>query len=234
MSGGIDSCSVVVAYALDEVLGEPPDALHLVAWMGSAIAAGRDWALRSGRVGQLARGAAVAVTIPTASATLAWVATRAVRRSPVVAVLVTAALLKPTFAVGALRDAAFVVRDALDRDDLDAARRALGSLCSRDATGLDAASLTAATIESVAENTSDSVVAPLFFFACFGLSGAVFYRAANTLDAMIGYHGRFEYAGKAAARLDDLLNFVPARITAALLLSFVGRGRPPAPPRFEL
>jgi adenosylcobinamide-phosphate synthase len=62
------------------------------------------------------------------------------------------------------------------------------------------------------------VVAPLLFFACFGVPGALAYRAVNTLDAMIGYHGRYEYLGKASARLDDLLNLVPARLTAALLL----------------
>jgi adenosylcobinamide-phosphate synthase len=128
-------------------------------------------------------------------------------------------LLKPTFAVRALRDAAFAVRDALRAGDVDRARRALGSLCSRDARALDERALVAATVESIAENTSDSVVAPLFFFAFFGVPGAVFYRAANTLDAMVGYHGQLEWAGKASARLDDLLNLVPARVTALLLIA---------------
>ena len=218
MNAAVAPSAIAIAYAIDGAFGEPPDAIHPVAWIGRAIAVGRDWALRAGRVGQLLRGAVVAITVPTISAALAWAATRAVDRSPVLAVLVMALLLKPTFAVRALRDAAFAVRDALDRGDLDAARRALGRLCSRKADGLDAESLAAATIESVAENTSASVVAPLFFFVCFGLPGAVFYRAVNTLDAMIGYRGRFEYAGKASARLDDALNFVPARITALLLL----------------
>ena len=81
--------------------------------------------------------------------------------------------------------------------------------------------LAGAAIESLTENTSDSVVAPLFYYVLFGLPGAVFYRAANTLDAMVGYHGRFEYLGKAAARLDDLLNLIPARLTA-LGLAFAG------------
>jgi adenosylcobinamide-phosphate synthase len=76
----------------------------------------------------------------------------------------------------------------------------------------------AATIESAAENASDSFVAPLFWFSLLGLPGAMFYRAVNTLDAMIGYHGRYEWLGKASARLDDLLNWVPARLTATFLL----------------
>jgi adenosylcobinamide-phosphate synthase len=128
-------------------------------------------------------------------------------------------VLKPMFAARSLREAAFAVRDALDRDDLESARRALGSLCSRRADTLDAEELVAATIESVAENTSDSVVAPLLFFACGGVPAAIFYRCVNTLDAMVGYRGRLEYAGKASARLDDLLNLVPARVTGVLLLA---------------
>jgi adenosylcobinamide-phosphate synthase len=219
MIATVAPCMIAVAYSLDTAFGEPPDALHPVAWMGRGIAIGRDWALRTRRpMGQSLRGAVVALAIPTVSAAIAWTIMRAVDRSPTATVVAGAVLLKPMFAVRALRDAALAVRDALENDDLTAARRALGSLCSRPADGLDAASLAAATIESVAENTSDSVVAPLFFFVCFGLPGAVFYRATNTLDAMIGYHGRFEFAGKASARLDDVLNLVPARITAALLL----------------
>jgi adenosylcobinamide-phosphate synthase len=219
IAAAVAPCAIAIAYAMDAAFGEPPDAIHPVAWMGRVIAVGRDWALGAARVGQLARGAILALAIPSVAASLAWLVTRAVDRSPLLAVLVVALLLKPMFAVRALRDAAFAVRDALARGDIDGARRALGSLCSRKSDALDAESLAAATVESVAENTSDSVVAPLFFFVCFGLPGAVFYRATNTLDAMVGYHGRFEYAGKASARLDDVLNFVPARITALLLLA---------------
>jgi hypothetical protein len=76
--------------------------------------------------------------------------------------------------------------------------------------------LIGASVESVAENASDSVVAPLLYYLLFGLLGAVVYRVVNTLDAMVGYHGRYEYLGKASARLDDVLNFVPARLTALL------------------
>jgi adenosylcobinamide-phosphate synthase len=102
--------------------------------------------------------------------------------------------------------------------DLAAARAALRSLCSRDAGSLDGALVAAAAVESVAENASDSVVAPLLAYVLLGVPGALFYRTVNTLDAMIGYRGSYEYLGKAAARLDDLLNLVPARLTALLLL----------------
>jgi adenosylcobinamide-phosphate synthase len=111
------------------------------------------------------------------------------------------------------------VRSELGRGQLELARHKLRSLCSRDASALDEPSIVAATIESLAENASDSFVAPLFYYMLLGLPGVVFYRAVNTLDAMIGYHGRYEYLGKVAARVDDLLNLIPARLTAALLLA---------------
>jgi adenosylcobinamide-phosphate synthase len=92
-------------------------------------------------------------------------------------------------------------------------------LVSRDASALDAGLLTSAAVESLAENTVDSIVAPLLAYASGGLPGAFAYRAINTLDAMIGYRGAYEYLGKAAARLDDLVNFVPARISAGLVIA---------------
>jgi adenosylcobinamide-phosphate synthase len=130
-----------------------------------------------------------------------------------------ALLLKPMFAARALVGAAGAVEAALRGGELSRARDGLRSLCSRDPSRLDAPLVIAGTVESLAENASDSLVAPIFYYALFGLPGAVAYRAVNTLDAMIGYHGRHEYVGKAAARLDDALNLVPARITAGLLLA---------------
>jgi len=98
------------------------------------------------------------------------------------------------------------------------ARKQLSWLCSRDPSELDEPELINGAVESLAENLSDSVVAPLFYLCVGGLPCAVLYRAVNTLDAMIGYRGRFEWLGKASARFDDALNFVPARLTALLLL----------------
>lgn len=208
-----------IAYLLDCFFGEPPDALHPVAWMGRVIAAGRTWALRGARLRQLVAGAVVAITVPVVSAAIAWAAMRVASRSALASGVVAVLLLKPMFAVRALRDAAYRVRDALRAGDIDGARRGITGLCSRKPDALDGELLVAATIESVAENTSDSVVAPLFYYALFGVPGAAFYRAVNTLDAMMGYHGRLEYAGKASARLDDLLNLIPARLTALLLFA---------------
>ncbi|MFN3603048.1 MAG: cobalamin biosynthesis protein, partial [Dietzia sp.] len=108
---------------------------------------------------------------------------------------------------------------ALEGGDLPAARRRLSHLCARDATGLGPDELARATVESVAENTSDAVVAPLWWGALLGVPGLLAYRAANTLDAMVGYRSpRYARFGWAAARLDDLLNLVPARVAALLVV----------------
>jgi adenosylcobinamide-phosphate synthase len=207
--------ALISAVLLDLTLGEPPNRVHPVAWMGRAIEIGRDWALNtSSKFGQLTRGAAIALLLPSGVALMAYGATRLLSSENYLATFMTALLLKPLFAIRALRDAAFLVRDALRRGDLASARSRLRSLCSRDATDLPAPELIAATVESIAENASDSIVAPLLYFAIGRLPAAAFYRMTNTLDAMIGYRGRFEWVGKVAARLDDALNFVPARVTA--------------------
>ncbi|AUX39133.1 cobalamin biosynthesis protein CobD [Sorangium cellulosum] len=213
------AAALLVAVALDLACGEPPAAVHPVVWMGSTIQLLKRRAPAGGRIAELLWGALMALTVPCLFAALGAGLAALLAPHPALSVLLSGVLLKPTFALRALRGAAFGVRDALAAGDLPAARAALGSLCSRDASDLDEPALVAASIESVAENTSDSVVAPLFYFALFGLPGALFYRAVNTLDAMVGYHGRYEYLGKASARLDDALNFVPARITALLLVT---------------
>jgi adenosylcobinamide-phosphate synthase len=216
----VSAAALLLALLLDRRFGEPPAACHPVVWLGALIEGGRRWALRARPLGQLARGAALALTVPSLAAAVAWLWARGCAQLGGVAAAVgTALALKPCFALRALGDAAFVVRDALRAGDLTAARAGLATLCSREAATLDEQQLIAAAIESVAENAVDSIVAPWCYFALAGLPGAACYRAVNTLDAMIGYRGRYEWVGKVSARCDDLLNLVPARLTAALLLA---------------
>jgi adenosylcobinamide-phosphate synthase len=139
--------------------------------------------------------------------------------SPVAKLVGAILLLKTTFAVGQLGRQALLVKRALDRGDIGAARQEAQMLVSRRTASLTPRQVMAATIESVAENTLDSIVAPLFWFLVLGVPGAMAYRFVNTADAMIGYHGEYEYLGKVAARLDDALNWIPARITALLLVA---------------
>ncbi|MEP7200175.1 MAG: cobalamin biosynthesis protein, partial [Chloroflexota bacterium] len=220
---------LISALALDLLFGEPPNRVHPVVWMGRWIAWGesrlerderrhappaRLWVAFSAGTGIVLVGAAFVSMVALASAALQSV-------DYLLYILVSAWLLKTTFAVRALAQAARAVQSALRDGNLLEARRLLAwHLVSRDTTTLDERLIVAATIESVAENFGDGIVAPLFYFALFGLPGALVYRFANTADAMLGYRdARREYLGKFAARLDDLINLAPSRL-AAILLSF--------------
>jgi adenosylcobinamide-phosphate synthase len=142
-------------------------------------------------------------------------------------VLLGAAVLKMTFSLRELLVAAANVRRSLETDDLEAARLGLRALVSRNP-DLESPLMVSVAVESVAENLTDSLVAPLVFFALLGLPGALAYRAVNTMDAMLGYHGENEFFGKAAARLDDLLNLIPSRPAGLLLClaaALQGRGQ---------
>jgi adenosylcobinamide-phosphate synthase len=209
-----------VALILDRLAGEPPRALHPVVWLGMLATLIERRAPSTTSTSQLATGAAlVGVVVGTASviATLAEAVLARLPAGP--RILLRAVLLKPTFAVRALVQAAERVQAPVQMDDIDRARAALRDLVSRDTTSLDAGLVSAAAIESLAENANDSIVAPWLAFMVAGLPGAYAYRAVNTLDAMVGYRGRHEYLGKAAARCDDLLNLVPARLTAILIIA---------------
>jgi adenosylcobinamide-phosphate synthase len=132
-------------------------------------------------------------------------------------VSLTALALKPLFALRMLLTEVGAVEQALG-ESIDCGRARLSMIVSRDTSQLDSHEIRESSLESLAENLSDSLVAPLFWFVLFGLPGAAVYRFANTADAMWGYRGRWEWAGKFAARADDLLNLIPARITAVGLL----------------
>jgi adenosylcobinamide-phosphate synthase len=225
------AAAIGLALALDLAFGEYPARLHPVVWMGRCISALEAIAPRSGRARQLAWGTFTALAVPALFAAGAALWVLGARRLGWAGVPLEALALKSTFAVRELGRAGERVRAALQRGAIDEARLGLRSLCSRDPAQLGPEQLAAATVESLAENASDSLVAPLFWFALLGLPGAFAYRAANTLDARIGYHGRYEWLGKVSARLDDLWNLVPARLTALALLvaglftgADVGRG----------
>jgi adenosylcobinamide-phosphate synthase len=210
-----------MALALDLCWGEPPAGWHPVVWMGQVIGAleRRAPAGDAPPAARLLYGVAVVGASIALFVLPARLLERVLWRAGWPGIVVLGALLKPAFAAGELFRATARVGDALGRDDLAGAREGLRSLVSRDTTSLSATLMAAAAIESVAENSSDSVVAPLFYYGLWGLPGAVAYRVVNTLDAMLGYRTpRYELLGKAAARLDDVANLVPARLTGALIV----------------
>jgi adenosylcobinamide-phosphate synthase len=208
--------ALVAALAIDRLYGEWPTAVHPVVWMGRLQNFLRRFAPKAPAPAFL-YGCFMAATGPLVFGGGAALLLRAVAGVPALQFLLDVALLKTTFAIRELEKAGLAVSVSLRADDLMRARRDLRSLVSRDTSELPPPMLAAAAIESVGENLSDSFVAPVFYYALAGVPGAMIYRASNTLDAMIGYHGETEWLGKAAARLDDVLNLIPARLTALLL-----------------
>ncbi len=209
--------ALFLAWLLDVAFGEPRNAWHPVAWLGRGLSVlGKPlpaWPAACA----FAAGALLWLTVIAAVAGLAWWLQRALQGLPVwAAAPLLALLLKPSFAWRMLHDEVAAVEAAF-ASGLPAARARLALLCSRDVSALDATAVRETAIETLAENLGDSLVAPLFWFAVAGLPGAWAWRAANTMDAMWGYRGRWEWAGKFAARADDVLAWVPARLSALLL-----------------
>ncbi|MDP2368067.1 adenosylcobinamide-phosphate synthase CbiB [Rhodoferax sp.] len=233
---GLYAAAALLALALDYFLGEPPAWAHPVVGMGRYLAwsgrgvqrctgqpdrASADW--RAFWLGALAWCAgALAVGL------LALLVQSLVQAGPFwLAVLLLGLALKPMLAWHMLRDEVLAVERALGQS-LHAGRERLAWLVSRDVSTLSETQVRESAIESLAENLNDSVVAPLFWFALLGLPGAALYRFANTADAMWGYPGVYRgqdwaWAGKWAARADDVLSWLPARLTA-LLLALAGGG----------
>jgi len=226
------SGALLTALAIDRWLGEPPARLHPVVWMGNYL----NWAsgqlrpnpspgIRDLKSFWLSAAywlaGAVMVLI------VAWAVQWAVFQLPwYLSVVLLGLALKPMLAWAMLRSEVQAVEVALGQS-LDSGRKRLSMLVSRDTANLSESEVRESAIESLAENLNDSVVAPIFWFALFGLPGAAVYRFANTADAMWGYRGlrngvNWEWAGKWAAWADDVLSWLPARITALLLASISG------------
>jgi adenosylcobinamide-phosphate synthase len=220
MHAATASALIVLAAALvvDWALGEFPSPLHPVVWIGKSINAAMRLAPQQGRWRQLLFGAIVALGICTLSAGMTFLILRWAAAWPIVEIIAGTFFLKASFALWELKRAADRVVQPLQRGDLAQAREALRSLCSRDPSCFDEIALLAAVLSSLAENLCDSFIAPLCYWTVFSVPGAMGYRAINTLDAMIGYRGHFEFVGKVPARLDDVANWLPARLTAGLLL----------------
>jgi adenosylcobinamide-phosphate synthase len=211
---------VTVPTALGLLLGAAADLLladprrgHPVAGFGAGALALERRTWRDSRVA----GAGHTLVLTGAAVALGTALNRGTRRRPVARTLGTAAATWTVLGGTSLGRAAATMQQALTTGDLPAARAALPALAGRDPRELDEGDLARATVESVAENTSDAAVAPLFWGAVAGVPGLLAYRAVNTLDAMIGHHSpRYERFGWASARLDDAANWLPARATAAL------------------
>jgi adenosylcobinamide-phosphate synthase len=212
---------LLLAVFLDVLCGEPPNRWHPVAWMGSFISAMQRWAPARGRWGRLAFGAGIVLSGVAVVVVLGILLEHVLWYVPwPLAWLVKAWVLKLTLSLRGLAQAAGEVQRALEHEDLPLARRLVGwHLVSRETSQLKGAQVAAAAVESVGENASDGIVAPLLFYTLGGLPAALAYRFINTADAMLGYRDPMRFwLGKVPARLDDLANLVPARLTAVLIV----------------
>ena len=208
-----------VALAIDLALGEPPGIIHPVVWVGKVASPLVRGSSSQSPLAQFIYGTGIALLLIELFTTATYFILFYLNSLSFAAyVIVGAALLKSTFSLRELRRVALRVKKLLLKEELDEARFELRSLVSRNTQGLPEPLVVSATMESVAENTCDSFVAPLFYFLLFGVPGAIAYRVVNTMDAMIGYRGKYEYLGKFTSKLDDVLNFIPARLTALLLV----------------
>jgi adenosylcobinamide-phosphate synthase len=213
--------SLALALAIDLALGDPPNRFHPVAWIGRLLAAGGRGLCRGPAARLLIGGAALIIAVAGAAGVAGALVSALAARLGVAGLVLEALALSCLLSFRGLVGAARVVAAHAGAGELDAARRAVGyHLVSRPTATLDEAHVVSATIESVAENLTDSVVAPLCFFLVAGLAGAAVYRVVNTADAMFGYReGPLEYFGKVAARLDDALSFGPARLAGLCVVA---------------
>jgi adenosylcobinamide-phosphate synthase len=231
LRGPVAVLTLLAAFAIDRIVGEPPPSCHPVVWIGRALSATRapwpDASPSSAFIRGMSAwliGAAVSMALAaTACHAIALLAElKSIPWPRLIAAALLGVLLKPLFAWRLLHQEVAAVERAL-ADSLAAGREQLRRLVSRDTAALTATEVRESAIETLAENLNDSLIAPLFWFVLGGLPGAALYRFANTADAMWGYHGRWEWAGKWAARTDDVLSYVPARLTALLLAAAAPR-----------
>ncbi|MDR5887298.1 adenosylcobinamide-phosphate synthase CbiB [Vreelandella janggokensis] len=210
---------VTVAIVIDLIVGDPRSLPHPVVIIGRAISAlEKRWnqgaAKRRWRLGFLLTAVIVLGTFGVAWLVLALLSAL----HPWLGVVAEIGLLATTLAIKGLAEAGRAIAVPLAKGDLPAARQALAMIVGRDTQGLDEAGITRGAVETVAENTVDGITAPLFFALIGGAPLALAYKAVNTLDSMVGYrNARYNEFGYASAKLDDVANWLPARLTALCL-----------------
>ena len=223
-----------IAAAVDLIIGDPHGLWHLVQGIGSLIsvserslrslftvpprqddAAGEGVKIRERIAGILL----VFLVLLMSTAAVLFLLEVCGRFHLYLRLLAEGILCGRLLALRSLGEAGFSVRDPLLQNDIEGARKAVSMIVGRDTDRLDEEGIARAAVETVAENTSDGVTAPLFYMILFGGIGGIFYKAVNTMDSMTGYkNARYRYFGTAAARLDDVMNFIPARLTALIMI----------------
>ena len=216
---------VTFALLLDFLVGDPKTKYHPTAWIGKLIALLVPFAKNGSAKRELLGGILIVSIVATVVSTLLVVLDVGISLltidiiSLIISIVVGSILLKTTIAIRGMQRHALAVVDAVEKDDLDSARNHLSMIVKRDTNNLDKNHILSAVLESVSENTVDGVTGPLFYYAIFGLPGAFVYRAINTIDSMVGYKTTmFKNVGWFGAKCDTILNYVPSRLTALVMI----------------
>ena len=228
---------MVAGFFLDQLLGDPRGIPHPVIFMGRLISAlekrlmkpSEDLSgpsLKAARRRQFFFGCVAAVVVIAVSTAVPMALMWCCRRiHPALGVAAACLLCWQMFAAKGLKKESMKVFEAFRQQDREAARQAVSMIVGRDTSALDEEGIIKAAVETVAENTSDGVIAPMCFMAVGGPAGAYLYKAVNTMDSMIGYRSeKYEYFGKCAARMDDVFNFIPARLSGLLMIAAAAVG----------
>lgn len=212
--------AIAIGFFLDRVIGDPPNWPHPVRWIGTCISK-LTAVLNKGHARVLKGAGMLFIVVFIVTAIVLAIVWSAYQLHIVAGIAVESILIAVGLAQKSLRDAALDVHNPLESGNFEEARTKLSWIVGRDTDKLQESGIARGTIETVSENTADGVTSPLFWAFLFGAPGLWMYKAVNTLDSMIGYKDdRYRDFGKFSARADDVLNFIPARITGFLILVF--------------
>ncbi len=212
---------LLLGWILDLLFGDPERLPHPVVWFGRAISLCEHSFNHPPH--RVLKGALTAIGLITATAAIGWAIVRLLSPWPVAGILFKTIVVFYCLAGTTLCREVRMVFEAADRS-LDEGRRQVGRIVGRDTAALSDREVRTAALETLAENLSDGVIAPLFYYMLFGVPGMLAYKMVNTLDSMIGYHTeRYLKFGRWAARIDDVANYIPARLTALLMILVAGR-----------
>lgn len=210
--------AIAIGFILDRLIGDPPNWPHPIRWIGTLITK-LTAVLNKGRARILKGAGLLLIMIVIVTGIVLAIVTIAYQTHIAVGIAVEAVLIAIGLAQKSLRDAASEVYKPLIAGDMQEARTKLSWIVGRDTAALQESDIARGAIETVSENTSDGVTAPLFWAFLFGAPGIWLYKTVNTLDSMVGYKDdRYHEFGQFSARADDVLNFIPARITGLLIL----------------
>ena len=213
----------VVAFLIDALIGDPRSRLHPVVLIGNLISLLEKLLRRDldSPTKKILKGGVLVSVVVTVALLVGLGIEVLMQDVPSLAaqIFIQALVLSFMISPRSLGDAGREIYYLLERENLARARQKVGWIVGRDTQNLNEAEVTRATVETVAENTVDGIISPLFYFAVGGLPLAIAYRAINTMDSMLGYkNDKYLYFGRVAARLDDVANFIPARLTGLLFI----------------